>query len=168
MSEAYLSDTAVSNDSNAWNGVERRTDIDRREFNIYSMWRALRAPRRFEGRRSSDRRFASLDRFDKGLCAMAIILVLLSITDSIFTLTLISRGGSEVNPFMNHLLQHSVSLFMVVKMLLTAIPALVLVAANNIKLFNKIRARSLLAAMVGLYAGLIFYEIGLLYISHPV
>ena len=69
---------------------------------------------------------------------------------------------------MNHLLQHSVSLFMVVKMLLTAIPALVLVAANNIKLFNKIRARSLLAAMVGLYAGLIFYEIGLLYISHPV
>ncbi len=168
MSEAYLSDTAVNEGSNTWNGVERRSDIDRREYSIHSMWNALKAPRRFEGRRRTDRHFASLDRFDTGICAMAIILVLLSITDSVFTLTLISRGGSEVNPFMNHLLQHSVGLFMVVKMLLTAIPALVLVAANNIKLFNKIRARSLLGAMVGLYAGLIIYEIGLLYISHPV
>jgi len=103
--------------------------------------------------------------YDSGLCMMAVLLVLLSITDSVFTLTLIARGGSEVNPFMNYMLQQSVGLFMVVKMALTAIPAIVLVASNNMLVFNKIRARSLLAAMVGLYAGLIVYEIGLLSIS---
>jgi len=139
--------------------------VERRNFGLYSIWKALTAPRRFTGRRSGDRRFAIMDRYDSGLCALAIILVLLSITDSIFTLTLISRGGSEVNPFMNYMLQHSVSLFMIVKMALTAIPAMVLVATHNMMVFKRIRARSLLAAMVGLYAGLIIYEIGLLSMS---
>ncbi|ASJ75593.1 hypothetical protein IMCC3135_27700 [Granulosicoccus antarcticus IMCC3135] len=117
------------------------------------------------GRRSSDRRYPMLDRFDSGMVALAIILMLLSVTDSVFTLTLISRGGTEVNPFMNALLGHSVWAFTTVKMLLTAIPAVVLVAAGNLLLFNRWRARSILAAMVGLYVGLIAYEVILLSIS---
>ncbi len=150
----------------AWNGVERRAaNSERRDYKLNSLWRAIVAPRRFAGRRKSDRKFAVLDRFDSGICAMAVLLVLLSITDSVFTLTLISRGGSEVNPFMNHLLQHSVGLFMLVKMALTAVPAIILVATNNLLVFNRIRARSLLAAMTGLYVGLIVYEIGLLSLS---
>ncbi len=151
--------------SDSWDGIEKRSEQNRRQHTVYSIWKALVAPRRFEGRRRDDRRFATLDRYDSGLCTLAILLVLMSITDSVFTLTLISRGGSEVNPFMNYMLQHSIGLFMVVKMLLTAIPAVVLVATHNLMLFNKIRARSILAAAVGMYAGLIMYEIGLLIIS---
>ena len=160
--------TAQNTFSTDWDGTDKRAEQNRREYSMFSIWKAMSAPRRFEGRRSGDRRFATLDRYDSGLCTMAILLVLMSITDSVFTLTLIARGGSEVNPFMNYMLQHSVSLFMAVKMALTAIPALVLVATHNLMLFNKIRARSVLAAMVGMYTGLIIYEIGLLKMSAAV
>ncbi len=151
--------------TDSWDGVEKRTDQNRRQYNLLSLWKAFSAPRRFEGRRREDRRFATLDRYDSGLCTLAILLVLLSITDSVFTLTLIARGGTEANPFMNYMLQQGIGVFMIVKMLLTAIPAVVLVATHNLVLFKRIRARSILAAMVGMYTGLIVYEIGLLIIS---
>ncbi len=106
-----------------------------------------------------------LDRFDSGMLTLAVILMLLSVTDSVFTLTLISRGGTEFNPFMNALLQHSVWAFTAVKMLLTGVPAIILVAAGNLLLFNRWRARSILAAMVGMYLGLIAYELFLLSVS---
>lgn len=117
------------------------------------------------GRRSTDRRYAVLDRFDSGMVTLAILLMVLSVMDSVFTLTLISRGGSEVNPVMNALLQYSVWAFMAVKMLLTAVPAIILVATGNLLLFKRWRARSILAALVGLYLGLICYELALLSIS---
>lgn len=103
-----------------------------------------------------------LDRFEAGMLTLALLLVVCSILDSMFTLTLIAHGGTEVNPFMNWALQQSVWLFMALKMLLTAVPAVILVATGNIKLFGIIRARSLLAIAVGFYFGLLLYEIGLL------
>lgn len=114
------------------------------------------------GRRREDRLFPMLDRFDSGVVTLAITLVLLSIVDSMLTLTLIAGGGTEVNPIMNSLLSYSVWAFAGVKMLLTAIPAVVLVAVGNLKLFGRMRARSMLAALVGVYLGLIVYEIGLI------
>jgi hypothetical protein len=113
-------------------------------------------------RRSPDRKYPIIDRLDNGAVALAVALMILSVMDSIFTLTIISHGGSEVNPFMNALLEKSVTAFTVMKMLLTAIPALILVATANIMFLNRWRARSLLATMVGLYAGLICYELLLL------
>lgn len=126
------------------------------------MRQSLVAPRRMQGRRQSDRHFAVLDRHDSGVAALAIALVLLSICDAFFTLTLISRGGSELNPFMNWMLQQGVAEFATAKMLLTALPALLLVATANLKFFSWIRARSILATLVGLYGGLICYELLLL------
>lgn len=117
------------------------------------------------GRRKHDRNFPVLDKFDSGVATLAVLLVVLSIMDSVFTLTLISRGGSEVNPFMNMLLGHSLWAFTGFKMLLTAIPAVLLVATGNLLLFNRYRAKSVLAALVGLYVGLVMYELALLYIS---
>lgn len=145
-----------------WDGKERRVGDDRREYSLRTLSTCLFSPRRFNGRRSSDRRFPVLDRFDSGMAFLAIGLMILSIMDSVFTLTLIAHGGSEVNPFMNWLLHISVPAFVGVKMLLTAIPALILVATGNLLVFGKIRARSILAAALGLYCGLIVYELGLL------
>ena len=141
---------------------ERRIDTDRRVFSVKSMWIALVSPRRFAGRRRTDRCAPILDKFDSTQLLLVTLLMCLSIADSVFTLNLIARGGSELNPLMNWLLNYSVWAFTTIKMLLTAIPALVLVAASNLMLFNRIRARSVLAALVGMYAGLILYEIGLL------
>lgn len=145
--------------------VERRQMSDRRAYSLGTLWQCITSPRRMRGRRSTDRRYAVLDRFDSGMVTLAILLMVLSVMDSVFTLTLISRGGSEVNPVMNALLQYSVWSFMAVKMLLTAVPAIILVATGNLLLFKRWRARSILAALVGLYLGLICYELALLSIS---
>jgi hypothetical protein len=115
-----------------------------------------------DARRTPDRKYPIMDRLDGGAVVLAIALMILSVMDSFFTLTIISHGGSEVNPAMNVLLEKSVTVFIIAKMLLTAIPALILVATANMVILNRLRARSLLAMMVGLYAGLICYELLLL------
>ncbi len=142
--------------------ADKRDSVERRSYTVRTLYNSIVAPRRFHGRRSADRRYPVQDKFESALGFLALGLVVLSIMDSVFTLTLLAHGGKELNPFMNWVLGYGVTAFMVVKMLLTAIPAVILVAANNIKLFGLIRARSLLGAMVGLYAGLIVYELGLL------
>ena len=88
--------------------TERRAGIDRRDYSLSTLKMCTVAPRRMQGRRSADRKYAVLDRFDSGIVTLAILLMILSIMDSVFTLTLLSRGGSEVNPVMNALLHHSV------------------------------------------------------------
>ncbi len=145
-----------------WDGVNRRTQSDRRTYTMSTLVQCLTSPRRFNGRRSSDRRFPVLDRFESSMAFLAIGLVILSVMDSVFTLTLISHGGTEVNPFMNWLMQKSIAAFVGVKMLLTAIPALILVATGNLLVFGRFRARTVLAGVLGLYCGLIVYELGLL------
>lgn len=144
-------------------GIERRVhDGERRRYTLRTLWGALRQPRRLQGRRTLDRRFAVLDRVEPGVAWLGVLLVSLSIMDAVFTLTLIGRGGSELNPVMNAVMQHGVAAFLAVKMLLTAVPALLLVATANVLLFGRFRARSLLAALTGLYGGLIAYELLLL------
>ena len=148
---------------NAWNGVNRRMQTDdRRSYSFKTLKHQVIAPRRNVGRRVEDRRFPVLDRFEAGLFTLAMSLLCLSIMDSIFTLTLIANGGSEVNPFMNAMLNISVWAFAGVKMLLTAVPAVLLVATANLKFFGLFRSRTVLATAVGFYAGLICYEIALL------
>jgi len=152
----------TSPSNNEWDGGDRRHQEERRNYTLSTLYQCLMSPRRFNGRRSSDRRFPVLDRFESGLAFLAIGLVILSVMDSVFTLTLISHGGTEVNPFMNWLMQKSIAAFVSVKMLLTAIPAVLLVATGNVLVFGRLRARSILAGALGLYCGLIVYELGLL------
>ena len=135
---------------------------DRRRYSLETLRRSVVAPRRTSARRREDRRYPMLDRFDGGMLALAVALVGLSVLDSTFTLMLLAAGGREVNPFMAWLLEYGVAPFAAVKMLLTGVPAVLLVATGNFRVFGRIRARSLLAALVGLYGGLIVYEIGLL------
>ena len=140
----------------------RLAEPDRRSYSTTTLWRSAVAPRRMQGRRSEDRKFPVLDRHEPGVVALALLLVALSITDAVFTLTLLSWGGTELNPVMAALLEIGVAPFAAVKMALTAIPAVLLAATANLKLFGRIRARSALGALVGLYLGLIGYELLLL------
>lgn len=145
-----------------WDGINRRENEERRTYSLRTLSCCLVSPRRFKGRRSSDRRFPVMDKFESGIGFLAIGLMVLSVMDSIFTLTLIANGGTEVNPFMNWLLQINVMLFVGVKMLFTGMAAVLLVAVGNVLVFKRFRARTLLATAVGLYCGLIVYELGLL------
>ena len=151
------------NQSNSWDGVNRRAQTeDRRVYTFQTLKHQVIAPQRNAGRRSEDRRFPVLDWFDTGLFTLCMTLLCLSILDSIFTLTLIANGGTEVNPFMNAMLNISVWAFAGVKMLFTAVPAVFLVATANLRVFGLCRSRTILAGAVGFYAGLIVYEIALL------
>lgn len=145
--------------------AELRNGNERRRYSFTTLKTCATAPRRMHGRRKEDRRYAILDRFESGVVALAVALMILSVMDSVFTLTLLSRGGTEENPVMNALLQHSLWAFMGFKMLMTGVPAVILAATGNFLLFGRLRSRSLLAILVGMYMGLIVYELGLLYIS---
>ena len=143
--------------------MERRLEMPgRREYSFDTFWHSVRSPRRFNGRRRGDRRYTVMDRVDPGVAILAIALMIMSLLDSVFTLTLIAHGGRELNPFMDVLIQNSVVLFTTTKMLMTAIPAIILVATANLLVFRVIRARSLLAAMVGIYSALMVYHLMLL------
>jgi len=144
---------------NTLNIENRRALPERRHYDLQTLKLCVTNPQRMDARRSPDRKFPILDRLDTGVVTLAIALMILSVMDSIFTLTIIANGGSEVNPVMNVLLEKSVTAFTIAKMSLTAIPVLVLVATANLKMFNRWRSRSILATMVGLYAGLICYEL---------
>lgn len=150
----------------AYTGPERRTDQERRTYSLKSMYCCLMHPRRSHGRRSSDRRFPILDTFDSGVFSLVILLTLFSILDAAFTLTLIARGSRELNPLMEYFLTLGTLPFMLAKLALTTIPGLILVAACNVRVFSALRCHSLLAAMVGMYAGLMLYEILLLTASN--
>jgi len=145
-------------------GPERRESQGRRVYSVRTLSSCLFRPRRNTARRRSDRPFPTTDVLDHNVTFLALLLVIFSCTDAAFTLTLIERGGSELNPVMNYFLQQGTSVFLVVKLLLTTIPAVILAASANVVLFNRFRARSALAALVGLYAGVILYELGLLFL----
>ena len=165
-----IPDTALpshdSTDASANDAVfalsRRSPGSDRRRYSLETLRRSFVAPRRTSARRRADRRYPLLDAYDGTMLALAVALVGLSVVDATFTLQLLASGGREVNPFMAWLLEHGVAPFAVVKMFLSAVPAVLLVATGNLVLFGRFRARSALAALVGLYGGLIVYELGLL------
>lgn len=143
--------------------MERRLEAaGRRTYTLQTFWQSVKAPRREDMRRRSDRRFAITDHIDPAVGFMAVALMVLSLMDSVFTLTLISNGGRELNPVMDMMLQHSIGLFVSSKMLMTAMAAVVLTATSNLLVFGRFRARSVLGAAVGMYIGLIVYELMLL------
>ena len=145
--------------TNDYQGEERRVSDDRREYTLKTLWHCISSPRRSKGRRRSDARYPLLDVFDGSAMFLAVALTVLSLCDAFFTLNILAQGGREVNPVMNYMLGIGTFAFVASKMLLTAVAAIVLTGAGNLKIFNRIRVRSVIATLIGLYAGLIVYEL---------
>jgi len=142
-----------------YKGAERRHNDDRRNYGLRTFWRCLMDPRRYNGRRREDRRFPLMDTFDSTAMCLAVALMILSITDAVLTLNILAAGGEEVNPVMNHMLGYGTFAFVASKMLMTALPLTALTAAGNLIVYNFVRVRTLTATLVGLYCGLIVYEL---------
>lgn len=145
--------------SNEYSGVERRSAVDRREFSIKTLVHCARHPQRAKGRRKTDARYPLLDVFDGSAMFLAVALTALSLCDAFFTLNILAHGGQEINPFMNYMLGYGTFAFVASKMFFTAVAVVVLTGAGNFVLFKRIRVRSVLAILTGLYAGLIVYEL---------
>ena len=84
------------------------------------------------------------------------------IADAVFTLTLLSRGAIEVNPFMAWLIETDIQLFAIIKMALTGVCLIFLVMHINFRIYRLLKVNHVLYACLPLYALLIAYEMVLL------
>lgn len=114
-------------------------------------------PRRRGGRRAGDQH-SPVDWHEPHLLFLALSILLLSVADAFLTLTLLTRGATEANPFLAYLLAEHPKAFAAIKMLLTGGGVLVLVAVARAKVFSVMRVSTILHYLLAGYAALIFYE----------
>jgi hypothetical protein len=121
------------------------------------------------GRRKSIRRHEDkeahkyVDRYSLRSVAIVLFILVLSVADAIFTLTLVSRGAEEINPIMDFFLQRGPAIFLGVKYFLTVGSLLCfLILKNHYFLAGRISVKTILATMLILYVVLIGYELSLL------
>ncbi len=140
---------------------ERRVRYDRRRVTLGTFLRGGVTPRRRGGRRSDDQDLL-VDWHEPHLLFLSITILLLSVADAFLTLTLMSIGATEVNPFLAFILKEHPELFAAVKMGFTGGGVLILVAVARTRVFNLLRAATIMHVLLIAYAALIFYEWSLL------
>ena len=99
-----------------------------------------------------------VDWHDSHLLGVALGILLLCSIDAFMTLTLLSYGASEFNPVMAELLYHDIAVFAVVKMALTGVGVLTLVALSRCRLFGRVRVVYGLYVTLAGYLALVAYE----------
>ncbi len=142
--------------------VERRSGADRRIRSLAAYWRGSLNPRRRAGRRESDTVYPIIDWHPPRVFAFVFAILLLSVCDGVLTVMLISLGATEANPFMALFVPHSLGWFAAVKLTLTSLGSMVLVACSRMKLFRSIPGEALLAVIFLGYLLLIVYELEML------
>ena len=84
---------------------DRRTQAARRSHSFWSFVYGSFRPRRRTGRRRGDENHVHFDWHDPGVLYLALSIVLMSCADALFTLNILTAGGSEVNAVMAALLK---------------------------------------------------------------
>ena len=128
---------------------------------------ALRGRRRLQRRAGdTDLRRHGSDRYPRQLMLATVAVLLLCALDAHNTLLILDRGGREVNPLMEFLIQTDIRLFVVGKFLLTSLGIVLFVGYYHRRLWSGVRAGHLLYGLLGFYLILIGYQLVLL--THPV
>lgn len=139
---------------------DRRERIERRTLTFGTILRGSVKARRRNGRRHNDA--YHIDWHEPDLLFLSVTTVLLSVIDAFLTLTLLRHGAEEANPVLAYVLTYHPELFASVKMLLTGLGVLVLVAMARARLFRVIRVKTVLQWSLLGYVALIGYELWLL------
>lgn len=140
-------------------GTERRVGVERREYSLVTVARALRGQRTL-GRRREDQVGAYVDRFGSGVPLLAIAIIILCCADALLTLSLIGSGVSEeLNPVMRWAMQQCVYCFLTIKIGSTALALFVLLGLKNFYVFGSIRVSTILYGILSIYAMLTGYEL---------
>ena len=101
------------------------------------------------------------DWFHPQWLAVAIVILLLCSADAVLTLTLISHGAVEINPFMEPLVRGSSQLFAFWKVGLTAMGVTLLILLARLRIWGR-GVGTILYVVVAGYAVLVGYELFLL------
>ena len=141
---------------------ERRRGPDRRRTDpLLADWRYA-----FNGRRRGPRRDGEdghSDVYDARQLLTTAAVLIHSTLDAAMTLTLLDTGMiREANPIMRVLIEHDVQIFINLKTALTGAGLLLLVVASRARIFGRVRVRSVLKGVLGLYMALIAWELYLL------
>jgi Domain of unknown function (DUF5658) len=142
---------------------ERRARAERRHRTWWSVFYGSFNPRRrTPPRRLDDSRFHWLDWHSSHLLAVAIGILLLSVTDAFLTVVLLQGGAVEENPVMAALVYRSVAVFTALKMAMTGTSVTLMVCLARYRFMRLLRVEWVLYAVLSAYAALIGYEVWLL------
>ena len=138
---------------------ERRLRSDRRGRVWWSvLYGSFNPRRRRPPRRTLESRFHSLDWHAAHLLAAAIGILLLSVADALITVTLLSGGAIEVNPFMAAVIDRSIAGFAAVKMALTGCGVVLMVVLARYRFMRVLRVDVVMYLVLVIYAVLLGYE----------
>jgi hypothetical protein len=118
--------------------------------------------RRRNARRGEPLRPGHIDWHAPHWFAAALLVLLLSMADTLLTLVLIQHGASEVNPLMEPFVIGNTPGFAFLKLALTASAVTILVALTRVRTFGRFLAGPILVAAALLYTALLTYELWLL------
>jgi hypothetical protein len=142
--------------------MDRRSGIERRKTTVTAYWHGAFNPRRRNGRRSADVFYPIVDWHSARVFALVVGILGLCVLDGVLTVMLMTQGAIEVNPLLAMFLPHELGQFAAVKLTLTAVGVLVLVACSRMRLFRRVPGEFLLYAVLACYATLIAYQLQLL------
>ena len=144
---------------------DRRQHKDRRQQCTHPLtkasWRGSRQGTRRDN--DDDNVGVYVDRYDPSLRYVVIGLLLLCNVDAFFTLTILDRGGEELNPFMELLLGLNQAWFIAIKLLVTAAGLAVLVVHYHFRWLKYFKVQYIIYALLACYVVLVNYEIYLLW-----
>ncbi len=143
----------------------RSESTARRQGDGLPGFRYLFFGRRKEIRRDEDyRKSYFLDHFSLRIFSIIIGIILLSITDALLTLHLISHGADEINPVMEHFLKYGPLPFLAAKYLLTTASVILLLIYKNVQIFGtKIRAKYLFIFVFLIFTSVVLWELYLVF-----
>ncbi len=134
----------------------------RRRFWWSFVYGSIRPRRRQLGRRTNDGRFQPTDWHGAHLWAVSIGILILSVTDAFLTVTLMSGGAIEVNPFMAALIGQNVGVFAGLKIAMTGISVMLMVFLARYRFMRVLRVEVLLYGVLVTYMFLIGHEMSML------
>ena len=140
----------------------RRVRVERRQANLRSSFYAL-----FYNRRRGDRRSghsdenAYVDVYGPKILIGAVAVMFFCVLDAFFTLILLERGASELNPFLAWMLEIDVMWFYTSKYLITAACVFWIVIHKRFDFFG-LKGRHVMAGAVLAYVTLITYQVSML------
>lgn len=142
---------------------ERRSRTDRRRRIWWAvLYGSFNPRRRRPPRRLDDSRYHSLDWHGAHLLAVSIGILILNVADALMTVTLLSHGAIEVNPFMEALVSRNVAVFASLKMSMTGISVILMVFLARYRFMRVVRVEMVLYGVLLAYVILIGYEFSML------
>lgn len=141
---------------------QRRGPPRRQNCPFFADWRFLLQGRRRLLRRASDQRGVCLDWHPLSLWIVTIGIFMLSALDAALTLILVQYGAQEANPLLRPLLERDTHDFVNLKLLLTAVPLVLLVAHSKLVIYGHVRVDRIIHGLLIIYLAVIVYELLLL------